>query len=122
MGELNLAMTPRDAEDLVNLKKKKPKTKSAQILQRLQLLRLQLLKLRLPLPRRQLSPLDLTLFESFEATMQKIIDWTDKYMAACEYTINKKKAKGQKGTVKDRAKFTKKWKKVVGALHHGAVN
>jgi len=62
------------------------------------------------------------LCESFEASMQKIIDWTDKYMAACEYTINKKKAKGQKGTVKDGAKFTKKWKKVVGAFHHGAVN
>ena len=54
--------------------------------------------------------------------MQLILDWTDKYMAECEYTVNKKNKPSTIGKVKDGAKFTKKWKKVVGAFHHGAVN
>ena len=62
------------------------------------------------------------LCEAFEASMQNIINWTTKYMAACEYTVNKKNKPNTVGKVKDGAKFIKKWKKVVGAFHHGAVN
>ena len=53
--------------------------------------------------------------------MQVIIDWTSRFLAECKYTANHN-SKPMVGTQKDGSKFIKKWKKVVGAFHHGAVN
>ena len=60
--------------------------------------------------------------DEFNGNMQGIISWTEKYMAACTYTKSKKNGPDETNTIKDGAKFIKKWKKVVGAFHHGAVN
>ena len=53
--------------------------------------------------------------------MQVIIDWTTRFLAGCKYTTTQN-SKPIVGTNKDGSKFIKKWKKVVGAFHHGAVN
>merc|ERR1739847_20990 len=69
-----------------------------------------------------MDEVDSGLCDTFMGHVSGLVDWTALYMQECCGIKKKKNKPDEKKCVKAGDKFTKKWKKIMGAFHHGAKN